>query len=76
MRTVERRRAPGDGFRQRLCEVVGLAFEQGRELLSREIPLVEEEERLPARRLPARRAGHAAPSDGSVLSSSTSVDVE
>ena len=53
-----------DRLRERAGEVVRLALEQRGQLLPGEIPLVEEEERLAARRLPARRTAHARASDG------------
>ena len=55
---------------------VRLALEERRELLSCEVPLVEEEERLAARRLSTGRGAHADTSEGRLSSSSVSVDVE
>ena len=65
-----------DRLGERACEVVGLALEQRSELLPGEVPLVEEEERLAPRGLPARSGGHAGASEGTRPSSSVSVDVE
>ena len=50
---VERRGLVGHRTREPGRERVGLALEEGRERLLREIPLVEEEERLPPREPPA-----------------------
>ncbi len=53
---VERRGPRCDRLRERAREVVGLAFEERRELLPGEVPLVEKEQRLAASSLAARRS--------------------